>query len=67
MLVSKQFIAQSEADKSNALVNTTQEALKAAQRPIILASPWVARDPALIALAGVNTAVYHFTIDRPHH
>jgi len=31
MLVSKQFIAQSEADKSNALVNTSVEALKAAE------------------------------------
>ncbi len=34
MLVSKQFIAQSEADKSNALVNTTSEALKVAQAQV---------------------------------
>jgi HlyD family secretion protein len=31
MLVDKQFIAQSEADKSSALVNTTREQLKSAQ------------------------------------
>ncbi|MEK9952142.1 MAG: efflux RND transporter periplasmic adaptor subunit [Curvibacter sp.] len=31
MLVGKQFIAQSEADKSNALVNTSVEAVKAAE------------------------------------
>lgn len=34
MLVDKQFLAQSEADKSNALVNTTTEALKAAQAQV---------------------------------
>ncbi len=34
MLVSKQFVAQSEADKSNALVNTTSEALKVAQAQV---------------------------------
>ena len=34
MLVEKQFIAQSEADKSNALVNTTVEAVKAAQAQV---------------------------------
>ncbi len=34
MLVDKQFIAQSEADKSNALVNTTVEAVKAAQAQV---------------------------------
>jgi HlyD family secretion protein len=34
MLVSKQFIAQSEADKSNALVNTSVEALKAAEAQV---------------------------------
>jgi HlyD family secretion protein len=34
MLVEKQFLAQSEADKSNALVNTTTEAVKAAQAQV---------------------------------
>ncbi len=34
MLVDKQFLAQSEADKSNALVNTTTEALKATQAQV---------------------------------
>ena len=34
MLVDRQFIAQSEADKSNALVNTTVEAVKAAQAQV---------------------------------
>ncbi len=34
MLVDKQFLAQSEADKSNALVNTTTEAVKAAQAQV---------------------------------
>jgi len=34
MLVEKQFVAQSEADKSNALVNTSLEAVKAAEAQV---------------------------------
>jgi HlyD family secretion protein len=40
-LVEKQFIAQSEADKARALVNTTQEALKAVQAQVGVAQAGV--------------------------
>lgn len=48
-LVEKQFIAQSEADKARALVNTTQEALKAVQAQVGVAQ-------ANVKLAQANVA-----------
>ena len=48
-LVEKQFIAQSEADKARALVNTTQEALKAVQAQVGVAQAGVRSAQAGVA------------------
>ena len=63
MLVSKQFIAQSEADKSNALVNTSVEAVKTAQAQlgvaeaqVVSAQANVAQREAALAQARVDLA-----------
>lgn len=48
-LVEKQFIAQSEADKARALVNTSQEALKAVQAQVGVAQAGVKSAQASVA------------------
>jgi HlyD family secretion protein len=48
-LVEKQFIAQSEADKARALVNTSQEALKAVQAQVGVAQAGVKSAEASVA------------------
>jgi HlyD family secretion protein len=48
-LVAKQFIAQSEADKARALVNTSQEALKAVQAQVGVAQAGVKSAQASVA------------------
>ena len=48
-LVEKQFIAQSEADKARALVNTSQEALKAVQAQLGVAQAGVRSAQASVA------------------
>lgn len=48
-LVEKQFIAQSEADKARALVNTSQEALKAVQAQVGVAQAGVRSAQASVA------------------
>jgi len=49
MLVEKQFIAQSEADKSNALVNTSLEAVKAAEAQLGVSNAQVRSAQANVA------------------
>ena len=49
MLVSKEFIARSEADKSNALVNTSLEAVKAAQAQLGVTEAQVKSAQATVA------------------
>jgi HlyD family secretion protein len=62
-LVEKQFIAQSEADKARALVNTSREALKAVQAQVGVAQAGVksaeasvAQRDAALAQAGIDLA-----------
>lgn len=49
MLVSKEFIARSEADKSNALVNTSLEAVKAAEAQLAVSEAQVSSAQASVA------------------
>lgn len=64
MLVSKQFIAQSEADKSNALVNTTVEALKAAEAQVGVADAQVKSAQASVAQRVAALAQARIDLDR---
>ena len=61
-LVEKQFIAQSEADKARALVNTSQEALKAVQAQVGVAQAGV--KSAQAGVAQRDAAMAQARIDR---
>jgi HlyD family secretion protein len=64
MLVSKQFIAQSEADKSNALVNTSMEALKAAEAQVGVAEAQVKSAQASVAQRVAALAQARIDLER---
>ena len=63
-LVEKQFIAQSEADKARALVNTSQEALKAVQAQVGVAQAGVKSAQANVAQREAATAQARIDLAR---
>ncbi len=64
MLVGKQFIAQSEADKSNALVNTSSEAVKAAEAQLGVAEAQVKSAQASVAQREASLAQARVDLGR---
>lgn len=64
MLVEKQFIAQSEADKSNALVNTTLEAVKAAEAQLGVSDAQVRSAQANVAQREATLAQARIDLSR---
>ncbi len=64
MLVGKGFIAQSEADKSAALVNTSTEALKAVQAQVGVAQAQVASAQANVAQRVATLAQARIDLER---
>jgi HlyD family secretion protein len=63
-LVEKQFIAQSEADKARALVNTNQEALKAVQAQVGVAQAQVSAAQANVAQREAALAQARIDLER---